>query len=267
MTRSRTVVVTGGASGIGSAVVRRFAAHGDEVLVLDRKPGDTAARYIETDLNDCSSIDAAVEELRQPVDVLCNVAGVSGAAPVPLVLGVNFFGLRHLTERLVPRMNAGGAVVSVASTAGWYWRDHLDEVRRLVRAPDFETGVKTGAEVLANGKDAYTRSKEALVVWTSYAAQRYRGHVRLNTVSPGPVETPLLPEFYDSMGHEELDPLTELAGGRNARPEEIASVVDFLAGPESGWINGTDVVVDAGAEMAFELGQSSPVGPVRHGGG
>ncbi|WP_416966828.1 coniferyl-alcohol dehydrogenase [Streptomyces sp. 4F14] len=257
MTRSRTVVVTGGASGIGDAVVRRFIEQGDEVVVLDRRRGDASARYIGTDLNDCSSIDAAVEALGRPVDVLCNVAGVSGSSPVPLVLGVNFFGLRHLTDRLVPRMNAGGAVVSVASTAGWYWRDHLEEVERLVRAPDFAAGVAAGADVLANGKDAYTRSKEALIVWTSYAAQRYRGHVRLNTVSPGPVETPLLPEFYDSMGHAELDPLTALAGGRNGRPEEIAAVVAFLAGPEAGWINGTDVVVDAGAEFAFELGQAA----------
>ncbi|MDX2600311.1 coniferyl-alcohol dehydrogenase [Streptomyces caniscabiei] len=258
MTRSRSVVVTGGASGIGDAVVRRFAEHGDEVVVLDRKPGNAAARYIEADLNDCSSIDAAVASLGQPVDVLCNVAGVSGASPVQLILGVNFFGLRHLTDQLVPRMSAGGAVVSVASTAGWYWRDHLDEVTRLVHAPDFAAGVQIGTESLANGKDAYTRSKEALIVWTSYAAQRYRGHVRLNTVSPGPVETPLLPEFYDSMGHEELDPLTELAGGRNGRPEEIASVVGFLASREASWINGTDIVVDAGAEMAFELGQAVP---------
>ncbi|MET8080322.1 coniferyl-alcohol dehydrogenase [Streptomyces sp. NPDC005303] len=259
MTRSRTVVVTGGASGIGDTVVRRFAAQGDEVFVLDRKPGSATAQYVETDLNDCSSIDAAVEALRKPVDVLCNVAGVSGTSPVPLVLGVNFFGLRHLTDRLVPKMTAGGAVVSVASTAGWYWRNHLEQVTRLVQAPTFEAGVQAGVEALTNGKDAYTRSKEALIVWTSYAAQRYRGHVRLNTVSPGPVETPLLPEFYDSMGHEELDPLTELAGGRNGRPEEIASVIGFLAGPESSWINGTDVVVDAGAEMAFELGQTVTV--------
>ncbi|MBA2946756.1 coniferyl-alcohol dehydrogenase [Streptomyces himalayensis] len=259
MAKPRTVVVTGGASGIGEAVVQRFVARGDAVVILDRRPSDLPVRHIETDLNDRASIEAAVGGLRHPVDVLCNVAGVSGSSPVPLVLGVNFFGLRHLTEQLVPRMNAGGAVVSVASTAGWYWRDHLEEVAKLVSAPDFEAGVKTGAACLDTGKDAYTRSKEALIVWTSQAAQRYRGHVRVNTVSPGPVETPLLPEFYDSMGHAELDPLTELAGGRNGRPEEIAAVVEFLAGEGASWINGTDVVVDAGAEVAFELAQAEAV--------
>jgi hypothetical protein len=51
-------------------------------------------------------------------------------------------------------MSDGGAVVSVASTAGWYWRDHLDEVKRLVDAPDFEAGVKAGTDFLPNGKDA-----------------------------------------------------------------------------------------------------------------
>ncbi|MEV7392789.1 coniferyl-alcohol dehydrogenase [Streptomyces sp. NPDC091215] len=259
MAKPRTVVITGGASGIGEAVVQRFVARGDEVVILDRRPSDLPARYIETDLNDRASIDAAVDALPHPVDVLCNVAGVSGSSSVPLILGVNFFGLRHLTERLVPCMNAGGSVVSVASTAGWYWREHLEDVAKLVSTPDFETGVEAGAARLDNGKDAYTRSKEALIVWTSHAAQRYRGHVRVNTVSPGPVETPLLPEFYDSMGHAELDPLTELAGGRNGRPDEIAAVVEFLAGSDASWINGSDVVVDAGAELAFELTQTRTV--------
>ncbi|MEV5898402.1 coniferyl-alcohol dehydrogenase [Streptomyces sp. NPDC048253] len=254
MASSRTVVITGGASGIGEAVVRRFAARGDEVIVFDRKPSSLEGiRSVQADLNDCSSIDAAVGALDRPVDVLCNVAGVSGVSPVPLILGVNFFGLRHLTDRLVPHMKAGGAVVSVASTAAWYWRSHLDEVNRLVAAPSYDAGVKTGMEMLASGKEAYTRSKEALIVWTSAAAQRYRGHVRLNTVSPGAVETPLLPSFYESMGHEELDPLTQLAGGRNGRPDEIAAVIDFLADPQSGWINGTDIVADGGAEMASTL--------------
>ncbi|MFI6390158.1 coniferyl-alcohol dehydrogenase [Nonomuraea sp. NPDC050540] len=257
MALSRTVVVTGGASGIGEAVVERFLAHGDEVVVLDLRPGGAVGHYIETDIGDPRSIDAAIEALPDPVDVLCNVAGVSGASPVPLILGVNFFGLRHLTERLVPRMKPGGSVVSVASTAGWHWRDHLDEVGRLVNTPDFHTGLRTGADLLTNGKDAYTRSKEALIVWTSYAAQRYRGHVRVNTVSPGAVETPLLPAFYESMGHDELDTLTELAGGRNGQPHEIASVIHFLAGAQAGWINGTDVVVDSGAEMAFALGRAA----------
>ncbi|WP_406435344.1 coniferyl-alcohol dehydrogenase [Streptomyces sp. NBC_00631] len=257
MTRSRTVVVTGGASGIGEAVVRRFTARGDEVIVLDRRKPGSPVHFVETDLNDCSSIDTAVDALDRPADVLCNVAGVSGASPVPLILGVNFFGLRHLTDRLVPRMNEGGAVVSVASTAGWYWRDHLAEVTRLIEAPDFRSGVDTGAALLRDGKDAYARSKEALIVWTSLAAQRYRGHVRLNTVSPGAVETPLLPSFYASMGHAELDPLTELAGGRNGRPEEIAAVVEFLASAQATWVNGTDVVADSGAEMAFALRQNS----------
>jgi NAD(P)-dependent dehydrogenase (short-subunit alcohol dehydrogenase family) len=64
------------------------------------------------------------------------------------------------------------------------------------------------------------------------------------------VQTPLLDEFYEAMGHEELDPLTARAGGRNGLPDEIADVVMFLAGGGSRWINGTDVPADNSAEMS-----------------
>jgi NAD(P)-dependent dehydrogenase (short-subunit alcohol dehydrogenase family) len=258
MSETRVVAVTGGASGIGAAVVQRFVDEGATVVVFDRTAQPIAQSTIMVDLNDPDSIAKAVDNLQDPVDVLCNVAGVSGSDSPEQVMGVNFLGLRMLTELVADRMTTGGSVVSVASTAGWYWRSHLPEVAALVETSDFAAGLDLTRQLSLDGYNAYVRSKEAVIVWTSHAAQRYRGRLRLNSVSPGPVETPLLPAFYDSMGHEELDPLTELAGGRNGQPDEIAAVVQFLASADAAWINGTDVVVDGGAEMAFALREGAP---------
>jgi NAD(P)-dependent dehydrogenase (short-subunit alcohol dehydrogenase family) len=245
---ARTVVVTGGASGIGAATATRFREHGDRVVVVDR----VAAADVTCDLADPVSIRRAVEQLPGRVDVLCNVAGVSGSSPAGLVLAVNFFGLRELTEQLKPRLVAGGAVVSVASTAAWYWRDHLDQIRAVIDAPDLGSWRGAHGEDI-DGPSAYVLAKEAVVVWTILAAQRWQGQVRVNTVSPGAVDTPLLPAFYDSMGAEELTPLKEIAGGRDARPDEIAAAITYLAGPDASWINATDLVVDNGAEAILGL--------------
>ncbi|MGU3432648.1 SDR family oxidoreductase [Actinomycetes bacterium M1A6_2h] len=252
MTIDRIVAVSGGASGIGAAAVELFQAAGDEVIVLDRNPNPHADRNIAVDLTDPDSIAAAASRI-DSIDVLCNVAGVSGGAPTSTVFGVNFLGLRSLTEGLVDRITTGGAVVSVASTAGWNWRDHLDDVETLLATTSYGDGLVLSNTLVSDGYNAYIRSKEAVIVWSNKLAQRNLGRFRVNTVSPGAVETPLLAAFYESMGHEELDPLTALAGGRNGKPDEIARAISFLASTDASWVNGTDLVVDGGAEMAFYL--------------
>lgn len=250
---ARSIVVTGGASGIGAAVTRRFQDAGDKVTVLDLKQNETADANVTVDLTSRTSIEEAAAAITTPVDVLCNIAGLSGASPVPAVFGVNFLGLRHLSGLLMPQMSTGSAVVCVASTAGFYWRKHLSEVLALVDSESFDDGLAVGSSQCREGYEAYMRSKEAVIVWASRASQRYLGRVRVNTVSPGLVDTPLLPAFYASMGAAELDPLIELAGGRSGKPEEIAEAVYFLASPAASWVNGTDLVVDGGAEMASTL--------------
>ncbi|TDD03330.1 SDR family oxidoreductase [Saccharopolyspora terrae] len=255
MANSRRVVITGGASGIGAATVARFAESGDEVVVVDRVRGDAGHRWIECDLTSGEAIARAAADIGDGVDVLCNIAGVAGTAPVKTIVGVNFLGLRALTDLLVPGMTPGGSVVNLASTAGWNWRIALPAVSELIATPDYRSGLDWAQKNLASGYDAYERSKQAVIVWTNVASQRHLGHVRVNSVSPGPIETPLLAEFYESMGHAELDPLTERAGGRNGTPVEIANVVAFLTSQDASWINGTDIVTDGGAEMAVSLAE------------
>jgi NAD(P)-dependent dehydrogenase (short-subunit alcohol dehydrogenase family) len=251
MSNGKVAVVTGAASGIGSAVAKRFITEGFEVWAMDLKePADSSLSFVAADLSDVESLKAAVAKLPKQIDVLVNAAGVSGLLPIPTVMKVNFYGLRALTGMLSQRIAPGGAVVNIASTSGWFWRDHVDELQDIIGAhSELEITEAINSHV-ADGYTAYARSKEAVVVWSAMAAQEFLGRFRVNSVSPGPVQTPLLDDFYEAMGHEELDPLTARAGGRNGLPDEIADVIFFLASNQSRWINGTDVPVDNSAEVS-----------------
>lgn len=251
MPNSKVAVVTGAASGIGSAVAKRFISEGYKVWAMDlKKPADESLEFVAADLSDQKSLVEAVSKLPGEIDVLVNAAGVSGLLPIPTVMKVNFYGLRSLTRMLAPRINKQGAVVNIASTSGWFWRDHIDELQEIIGAHSESEIAEAIKSHVNDGYTAYARSKEAVVVWSAMAAQEFLGQFRVNSVSPGPVQTPLLDDFYEAMGHEELDPLTARAGGRNGLPEEIADVVFFLASQDARWINGTDVPVDNSAEVS-----------------
>lgn len=251
MSNSKIAVVTGASSGIGKSISQKLVASGFEVWGLDlNAPQSEGLNYIPTNLGDLDSLGDVVAQLPSKIDLLINAAGVSGLLPIPTVMRVNFFGLRTLTRLLADRISIGGAVVNIASTSAWFWRDHLEDLTAIINA---ETQSEIDSVVSAkvpDGYSAYARSKEAVLIWSAMAAQEYLGRFRVNSVSPGPVQTPLLDEFYEAMGHEELDPLTERAGGRNGFPDEIADVVLFLASEGARWVNGTDVPVDNSAEMS-----------------
>lgn len=251
--RSRTVVVTGGASGIGDAVVQAFRASGDEVFVVDRQPSTRDVRTVQGDLTDTASIHAAVGALPDGIDVLVNAAGVSGIQDVRTILAVNYTGAAVLTELLAPRFSADAAVVSVASTAGYEWRDRVEAIEGLLGTTTVQEAVDCATPYLPKGREsyeAYNLSKAALIVWSMTKSRQFGPNIRTNTVSPGPIETPLLAEFYDSMGSAQLDPLKDMTG-RHGTAQEVAAVITFLAGTAASWISGTDTVVDGGAEGAL----------------
>lgn len=262
---ARNVVVTGGASGIGAAVVEKFVRSGDLVTIVDRKPGTSPQPVVSCDLSDPDSIDEAVHQLPDRIDVLVNCAGLSIAFDRTAIMAVNFYGARRLTSALLPRIRTGGCVVSFGSTANWYWRDNLDEVRQVIEASTPEQIGDVVARVAPDSIIAYNRSKEAVLVWSAMAAQENLGRVRFNTVSPGCTETQLLTEFFEVMGHDDLDQYAARAGGRNGQPDEVAEVVAFLASHEARWVNGIDIPVDHGAEMAEYLAAQGLIPPVKVG--
>jgi NAD(P)-dependent dehydrogenase (short-subunit alcohol dehydrogenase family) len=251
----KRIVVTGAASGIGLATAELLAREGAEVIAVDIA-GEPPLECC--DLSRPSDIDALVGRLDGPIHGLCNVAGLPGSHSAEQVMAVNFLGLRHLTEALLPRLADGGAVVNVASAAGSGWRQRIDLNRALIATPDFASGLAWCRAEAMSGPDAYNFSKEAVIVYTMAvsAARRERG-ISVNSVSPGAVETPILADFYATMDSDLLDQLKDQAGGRNGRPEEIAPAIAFLLGDDAHWINGTDLMVDGGAEVMMHLGNGA----------
>jgi NAD(P)-dependent dehydrogenase (short-subunit alcohol dehydrogenase family) len=239
------VVVTGAASGIGAATVARLVAAGRAVIGLDRQPARGCPTVL-CDLARPETIDAAVGELPAELGGLANVAGVPGTFPAELVMRVNLLGLRHLTEAMLPRLVAGSAVVNVASVAAVRDPAPRELVAELLATPSFDAGLAWCLDHPLDAPSAYRFSKQALVEWTLQASTAWRLQgVRVVSISPGVVDTPILPDFRASMGDAAIDTATAEAG-RLAEPDDIAPVIAFLLSPEAQWVNGVDLRVDGG---------------------
>lgn len=247
-------VVTGAASGIGDATARRLLDQGASVISLDRnEPTCAVNRHIPVDLADRHSIDKAVTELDGPFDALLNIAGLPGTAPADLVFAVNALGMRHLTESVLDKLEPGGSVVVVSSTAGFNWPTRLDVIKEFLSTESFEEGAEWFASHPQEG-NTYNFSKEIATVYTLTMGVALQDMgLRINAVLPGPVETPILGDFRESMGHDTIDGLATLLG-RHARPEEVASAIVYLASDEASWINGHALVVDGGISGTVATG-------------
>jgi NAD(P)-dependent dehydrogenase (short-subunit alcohol dehydrogenase family) len=247
-------VVTGAASGIGHAVAEELLAGGADVISLDRNtPSAEVTRHIELDLANPRSIDAALEQLDGDFDGLMNIAGIPGTAPGDLVLAVNSLAVRHLTEAFFERLRPNGTVTIVSSTAGFGWPQRLEAIRDLLATDTFEDGAAWFKAHPQQG-NAYNFSKEVTTVYAmSMGLALAQMGFRINAVLPGPVETPILVDFEESMGKDALDGVRELLG-RHATPGDIADAVLFLASDAARWINGHALVVDGGITGAVLSG-------------
>ena len=252
----KRVVITGAASGMGAATTAMLAAAGAEVHALDVAPvsGPCAATY-ETDCGDPASIDATLDRISSPIHCLFNVAGVPQTHAPDRVFGVNFLGLRHVTERVLDgMMSDGGAIAHVASKAGSGWRNHLPQILEVLATTDLPSGTAWATANLAELGDPYFFSKECVVVYTMKRAHELldRG-IRMNCLSPGPVESPMMPDFRKALGSSLLDWTAEQVG-RMGRPEEMAGPLVFLNSDEASYVNGFDLMADGGFTGAMELG-------------
>ena len=251
----KRVIVTGAASGMGAATVALLAAAGAETYALDVAPvGGPVARAFETDCGDPASIDAALDAIGAPVHCVFNVAGVPQTHASERVLAVNLLGLRHLTERVIDgAMGEGGAIAHVASTAGSTWANHLAEIKELLATDDFAAGTAWAASNLDALGDPYLFSKECVVVYTMMRAHGLipRG-IRMNCLSPGPVDSPMLPAFREARGDAMLDWIAAQVG-RMGHPEEMAGPLLFLNSDEASYVNGHNLLADGGFTGAMAL--------------
>jgi len=241
----RSVIVTGGASGIGRATTLLLARNGARVLIGDvdairgRQVAEDASRdglaveYLALDLADPASIAvfAAAVHARVPrVDVLVNAAGWDQPGPFmdsppeiwERLIAVNLTGAIRLTRAVLPAMIAAeqGKIVIIASDAG---------------------------RVGSAGETVYASAKGGLIAFTkSCAREMARYRINVNCVCPGPTDTPL----FRSLAEKLQDALTRAIPFRRvATPEEIAEAVMFFAGPRSDYITGQVLSVNGGLTM------------------
>lgn len=250
---NKTIVITGACSGIGAETARLMRQRGARVIGMDRNdPQLTLDGFIKVDLSDEAAIDAAVGQLPERVDGLCNVAGVPGTAAVDLLARVNYLGQRHLTERVAERMPSGSSIVQVASILGYFYAQRSDQHKALAAASGFTDGLSWLARHPVDQKGCYEYFKEALIVWTmqrSYTLFKERD-IRMNCVAPGPVFTPILGDFVTQLGVERVQADAERMK-RPAFADEVAPALAFLCSDDSRWINGANLPVDGGFAATY----------------
>lgn len=250
---NKTVLITGCSSGIGAEAARLARFHGAKVIGLDRnEPGLTLDGFVKIDMGNPADIDAAIKQLPEKIDALCNIAGVPGTADSDLVARVNFLGLRHLTEKVLSRMPAGASIVNIASILGAEWPARLDLHKQLAATEGFKAGHAWLRQHPVPHETCYQYFKEALIVWSFVQSQQWflEKSVRMNCVAPGPVFTPILGDFVSMLGEERV----QKDAHRMKRPayaDEVASVVTFLCSDEARWISGTNIPVDGGLASTY----------------
>lgn len=245
MPKNNIFIVTGAASGIGAATAQLLAAQGAEVVSVDlNPPAEPVGRFIQADLSDPLSIDRLVAALPPGAQGLANIAGVPPTRPAPQVLKVNLVGLKYLTTQLVPKLADGAAIVNLASLAGIGWPQAVEAIRAS-ESLDFDGVDAFCSRHSIEGARSYFFSKEALIAWTLQNRWTWRERgIRMNAVSPGPVETPILGDFIKTLGARAEEDMRVM--DRPGRPSDIAPVVAFLLSDAAAWIRGANIPADGG---------------------
>jgi NAD(P)-dependent dehydrogenase (short-subunit alcohol dehydrogenase family) len=241
-------VVTGAAGGIGSAIVRTLIDQGADVHGLDRDVAAQSAlaqilsqsgRYVAhvVDLAERTACDRTLADLQRLLaarcDILVNNAGVSVLRPfdasddalLDALLGLNFGAAFRITRALLPALRASGrgVVINIASELA------------LIGQPGFSV---------------YSATKGALLAWSrALAIELAPDGIRVNAICPGPIDTPLLQQEFDTYREPTAARAAEIATvplGRLGAPSDIAAVVAFLAGEGAAFVTGATWSVDGG---------------------
>jgi 2-keto-3-deoxy-L-fuconate dehydrogenase len=243
----KNVLVTGGASGIGLAISRRFASEGASVIILDynKESGENVAKdlqsegfsvtFMQADVSNQSQIKSVVAQISGKIDVLINNAGVSHVgnleqtveSELDRLYSVNIKGVYNCAQAVIGRMKdqGGGVIINMASVAA------------TVGIPD---------------RFAYSMTKGAVLTMTLSMARDYVDYkIRVNAISPARVHTPFVDGYlsrtYPGREQEMFDKLAATQPiGRMGVPEEVANMAFFLASDQAEFLTGADYLVDGG---------------------
>lgn len=249
----KTIVITGASSGIGGEVARLARFHGARVVGIDRNdPMLTLDGFVKADLSGPEAIDAAVAQLPEQIDALVNAAGVPGTVDRDIVAKVNYLGLRHLTEAMVHRMPRGASIVNFASILGAEWPKRAEAHKALAATASFAEGLAWLEENPVQQETCYQYFKEALIVWSHKRSFELfmRHDIRMNSVAPGPVFTPILGDFITMLGQTRVEQDADLMK-RPAFADEIAGPVIFLCSDDARWVVGINLPIDGGLAAVY----------------
>ena len=208
---------------------------------------------LTTDVSDPDSVAALASAARElgRVDVLIHTAGVSPVqASVAAILRVDLLGTALVLDAFASAIAPGGAGVVVASMAGTMFSPDADLERRLALTPTAALlelpELSEGA--IANSGSAYGLAKRANQVRVRAASMQWgQRRARVNSISPGVISTPMGAAELDGPSGEFMLALVAGSGtGRLGTPDDIAAAAEFLTGPQSTFITGTDLLVDGG---------------------
>lgn len=255
--KGKRVIVSGCFSGMGEATAKLLLELGAEVHGLDfRDSSLPLASFTNVDLRDPASIEAAVAGIGGKVDALFNCAGLPQSFPPLDVMKVNFIGLRHLTEQVLPLMGPGGAIASIASTGGLGWSRRIPTNMEFVTTKGYDAAVAWCEAHLEDVvKEGYSFSKENVIVWTQYmGAHLIKKGIRINCTLPSPTQTPMMATFEAASGKDVVAAAAEPMG-RYSTPAEQAGGIVLLNSDLASIVNGVVFPVDGGFMGGVATGQ------------
>lgn len=240
----KRVLVVGGATGMGAAAAKGVAELGAQVIVMDVAAIDYAcAQSIQVDLRDKTSVEAAISQIAAPIHSIFSCAGVAEGHGLMLI---NFIAQRHLIDRLLEqdKLGRGGSIAMISSAGGMGWKAQLPQTLDFLACADWESA----AEWIGShpGTDNYLFSKQVMNTYVARESPRLlqRG-IRLNTVLPGPTDTPLARANADTwltFG----EPFRKEVGVETLTPEQIGDSLIFLCSEAASGISGATIIIDHG---------------------